>query len=337
MFYTNEELLKPEEKKKMWYKLFEEFFTRQMYWMFQGDEIKKNMKNLIMKNNINEAKLLDKIFIDKFEDDPDFKMRYLNIFNNELHKIGIFDDIIDIISNDYNILYQYYNDKKYTRNMVKGRIKQSFKKLFNEISQENRDKLKDIILEKMNFSLFFEYELNEMKEEIYNIMKIEELLSDKNIKNKDEILEYAFESQRGNKLLIITFFAQKKIEEKGFLENLENNYGVYLEIDDFVKEMKEKLKEIKSFKELYKYIGIEFAQDKDELQIIIEGYKRAKEKGYIRGKNNEKKRNNNYNNNNFGGGNNIKGIYQYGNNYAQKRGYYNKSYNYNQYYNQYHY
>ena len=335
MFYTNEDLLKPEEKKKMWYKLFEEFFTRQMYWMFHGDECKKNMKNLIMKNNIDDTKILDKIFLDKFEDDPNFKMRYLDIFNKQLHKLGIFDDIINIISNDYNILYQYYNDKNYTRNMVIKRIKQSFKKLFNEVSQENRNKLKDIIYEKMNFSLFFEYELNEIKDEIYNSMKIEELLSDKNIKNiknKDEILEYAFESQRGNKLLIITFFAQKKIDEKDFLENLEKNYGVFLEIDDFVKEMKQKLKEIKSFKELYKYIGSEFSQDKDELQLIIEGYKRAKEKGYIREKNNEKKRNNNYNNNN-----NIKRINQYGNNYIQRGAYYNNSYGYNQYYNQYHY
>ena len=333
MFYSNEELLKPEEKKKMWYKLFEEFFTREMYWMFHGDEYKKNMKNLIMKNNINDTKILDKIYLGKFEDDLDFKMRYLDIFNKELHKLGIFDDIINIISNDYNILYQYYGDKNYTRNMVIKRIKQSFKKLFNEITQENRNKLKEIIYEKMNFSIFFERELNEIKEDIYNSMKIEEILSDKNIKNKDEILKYAFESQRGNKLLIITFFAQKKIEEKDFLENLEKNYGVYLEIDDFVKEMKQKLEEIKSFKELFKYVGSEFSQDKDELQLIIDGYKRAKEKGYIREKNNEKKRNNNIN---FEGISHIKRINQYGYNYIQRGSYYN-NYGYNRNFNQNHY
>jgi hypothetical protein len=296
MFYTNKELLKPEEKKKMWYALFEEFFTRQMYWMFHGDECKNKMKNLIMKNNIDDTKLLDKIYLIKFETDPDFKMRYLDIFNKELHKLGIFDDIVNILSNDSAILWQYNYNSYLTKSTVTHRMTTSFKRLFNECTPESRNKLKEIIFEKMNFSIFFEVELNTMKEDIYNEYKVEEFLSDKNIKNIDEILEYAFQSQRGNQLLIITFFAQKKIEENNFLENLEKNYGVYVEIDDFVKEMKQKLKEIKSIKQLYEYIGSDFGKDKSELELIIEGYKRAKQKGYIREKN-DMKINNNYNNN----------------------------------------
>ena len=38
------------------------------------------------------------------------------------------------------ILYQYYNNKIYTRNIVKKRINQSFKKLYNEVTKENRNK-----------------------------------------------------------------------------------------------------------------------------------------------------------------------------------------------------
>ena len=296
MFYTNKELMNEEEKKKLWYVLSEELFIRQMYWMFHGDECKNKMKKLILKSNINDAKLLDKIYLDKFETDPDFKMRYLDIFNKEIHKLGIYDQIIDILSNDQNILWQYYDDEIYTKSMVIKRITQSFKKLFNECCKENRDKLKEIILEKMNFSIFFERELNEMKEDIYNSMEIDEILKNKNIQNQQEILEYAFSSQRGNQLLLITFFAQKKIEEKDFLENLEKNYGVYLGIDDFLKDMKKKLKEIKSFKELYKYIGSDFAQDKDGFELLIEGYKRAKAKGYIKDKKKENIRNNGYGN-----------------------------------------
>ena len=322
MFFTNTEILNPEEKKKIWYVLFEEFFTRQMYWMFHGDECKKKMKNLIMKNNINDSKLLDKIYLDKFETDPNFKMRYLDIFNKELHKLGIFDQIVDILSNDSSILWQYYGNINHAKNMVTTRMTQSFKRLFNECCQENRDKLKKIILEKMNFSIFFEVELNETKEDIYNSLNIDEILKDKNIKNLDEILEYAFTSQRGNQLLIITFFAQKKIEEKDFLENLEKNYGVYLDVDNFIKEMKQKLTEIKSFKELYKYIGSDFAQDKSDLDLILEGYKRAKQKGYIRDNNAAKVRNNNnynnYNHNQVFRGNNWKSNRnQYANNFNQ--------------------
>ena len=67
-------------------------------------------------------------------------------------------------------------------------------------------------------------------------------------------------------------------------------------IDGFLKDMKEKLKEIKSFKELYKYIGSDYAQDKDGFELLIEGYKRAKEKGYIKDKKKENIRNNGYGN-----------------------------------------
>jgi hypothetical protein len=87
MFYANEELLKPEEKKKMWNTLFEEFFTREMYWIFHGDECKNKMKNLIMENNDNDKKIIDKICFVKFEDDPNFKMSYLDIFNKESTKL----------------------------------------------------------------------------------------------------------------------------------------------------------------------------------------------------------------------------------------------------------
>ena len=69
----------------------------------------------------------------------------------------------------------------------------------------------------------------------------------------DKILEYAFKSQKGNSLLIISFFAQKKTEEKGFLEELEKNYGIYLDVDNFIKEMNQILNEINSFKKMFKY------------------------------------------------------------------------------------
>ena len=55
--------------------------------------------------------LSDEIYLDKFESDPDFKMKYLDIFNKELHRENIYNQIIDIISNDHEILCQYYYDK----------------------------------------------------------------------------------------------------------------------------------------------------------------------------------------------------------------------------------
>lgn len=78
------------------------------------------------------------------------------------------------------------------------------------------------------------------------------------------------------KILLLPFFLRKKFEEKGFLEELENNYGVYLnmEKDNFINEMKNKIKEIKNYNELFKFIGCEYGSNEDYIQAIMKGYKR---------------------------------------------------------------
>ena len=97
----------------------------------------------------------------------------------------------------------------------------------------------------------------------------------------DEILKFAFDSQIGNKLLIITFFTKKKIEEEKFINELEENYGIYLDVDAFIKEMKQKLDEIQSLTQMYNYIGSDFGKGKSDLDIIIQSYEKAKIKGYL--------------------------------------------------------
>ena len=129
----------------------------------------------------------------------------------------------------------------------------------------------------------------------------------------DEILKFAFDNQKGNKLLIITFLTAKKIENKEFMKELEDNYGIYLEVDSFIKEMNQKLKDIKSSREMYKFIGSEFGSDEDDLEIIIKSYERAKKKGYIR------EPHTHINSNNFRGGFNRSGNFR-GNRGSRGRG-----------------
>ena len=163
-------------------------------------------------------------------------------------------------------------------------MNRSFKQLFNECSEEARRKIGEIISKNLHFSKYFYNDNDEVEihDDLYDNCKVNEILKNKKLKNLDKILEFCFKSQKGNSLLIITFFAQKKIEQKGFMEELEKNYGIYLDVDNFIKEMNQKFKEIKSFKEMFNYIGSEFGSDKDDLELLIEGYERAKEKGYIR-------------------------------------------------------
>ena len=135
----------------------------------------------------------------------------------------------------------------------------------------------------MHFSEFFEEDERVIKDQLYEGYQVNEILKGINDShNTSEILGYAYESQRGNQLLLITFSVLKKLEEKGFMEELEKNYGIYLGVDSFLQEIKEKLKEIKSFKSLYQFIGTELGEDKTELELIAESYEKAKKRGYIR-------------------------------------------------------
>ena len=122
---------------------------------------------------------------------------------------------------------------------------------------------------------------------------------------------------------MITFYALKKIDEKGFMEELEKTYGIYLEVDEFVKELKQKLQEIHNYKKLHEYVGVELDQEKNELDVVVEAYERAKKKRYIRDPN-EKNRGNAYSQVNYGRGRGARGRgrgrgrgYQYGYGYEQ--------------------
>ena len=103
-----------------------------------------------------------------------------------------------------------------------------------------------------------------------------------NILSLDLLLKYIFEKQIENKLLIITFLVFKKINEKGFMEELVNNYGVFLDTDNFIKLMKQKIDEIKSYKQLFEFIGSDFGKNDDEIEILLKAYKKAKAKGYLK-------------------------------------------------------
>ena len=280
LFYCNKDTHE-EGMKKMWNCIFEEFIIRQMFWIFHSDEFRDNMKKMLLKDKNNEACL------NKLKNEPNFQIRFIDKFMDDLKRLKLLDPIVDIISKDEKYLSSLILGRDNAKEQVNHNIEKNFKKIFIKCSEECQNNIKKMIFDNLNFSDYFEYE----DDELYNELKIGEILKDDILKNKDEIVKAAFESQRGNKLLIITFFAQKKIEEKGFLEQLEKNYGIYLEVDDFIKDMNKQLEEIKTYKQLLEYVGCDFGNDKTDIDIMAEAYDKAKEKDYINTTNARPRRN----------------------------------------------
>ncbi|MBQ2168567.1 MAG: hypothetical protein II449_04900, partial [Prevotella sp.] len=319
VFLSNKDMSSP-EMKKIKTVLVEEFLIRQIYWIFHGPDCQSTMRDLVSALN-NIVKLNDDVYLEKFHNDPNFKMRYLDIFNKELHNKNIYNKVINTIANDKNFLWNYQNNFYYAKRSAENRITQSFKKLYNECSDWGRNKLNNLIKENMRFGDFFIEDEKDIRAGLYDACQVNEILkgNDENTPQMRDVLKYAYESQKGNQLLLITFLVLNKLGEQGFMEELEKNYGIYVEVDSFFLEMKKKLKEIKSYKELYEFIKVDLGKDKTELEIIVEAYEKAKQKRYIRDPNESLRVNNNYQVPQYGGYQN-----DYNNNYGNHNRYQNR-------------
>ena len=319
IFLSNKDMTTP-EMIKVKSVLIEEFLIRQIYWMFHGPDCKDIMKAKVSALP-NKTKLNNDIYLDKFHKDPNFKMRYLDIFNKELHNKNIYNKVINTIANDRNFLWNYNNNFYQAKQAAESEITISFKRLYNQCSDWGRNRLNELIKENMQFSDFFIENEREIRDGLYDSCQVNEILkaNDKDSQEMKEVLKYAYESQKGNQLLLITFLVLNKLGETGFLEQLEKNYGIYLEVDAFFLDMKQKLKEIKSYKELYEFIKVDLGKDKTELELIVDAYEKAKQKRYIRDPNdNNQVKYNNFNNGSFSGSNRFQNNYGYGNGYQNR-------------------
>ena len=296
-----------EKMKKLWYSLFEEFVTRQMFSLFNNEiEIEQILRKCEIEiNKINylnkESEIMAKIDKEKIKRDLFREGRCLIKINNNkdfielLKKEKIYDKIIDIqLSGIYDkkyrrqeIINKIYTDFQYAFNNSYLDVKRNIYRIFEENGKFN-DYFKLSNYGEQNFPTKMRDEAKRLfkKEEEKKISKAEKIkfLFDES-KNKEileEFLGYAYKSQEGNNCLLITYFIQKKIEEKGFLDKLKNNYGVYLEVEQFIKDMKKTMKKIKNYKQLFEYIGSEYGKNKSDLELIKEAFKIAKLKYYIK-------------------------------------------------------
>jgi hypothetical protein len=283
-----------EKMKKMWNALYEEFVVRQIYWIFCDSRNKTRIVEEMAKNkakNKNEYKSIEEKVLKEYIREGFCNFKGDNkTFADILKKEGIFDKIASYLYGIYDI--------KYLKEKVMNEMNNNFNKKFNNLNQSIKEQIiNDLIYKNKVFYEFFELTPNgkkmyerKLSNELYNeILKYEiNAYSNKTIYeliNDKEFLKYVYGSQRGNNLLLITFFAQKKIVEKGFLNELEKNYGIYLEVDNFIKEMRQKLDEVKTYGQLFEYIGSDFGKNKTDEEIIKMAFDKAKLKGYIRDNN----------------------------------------------------
>ena len=288
LFFSNKNAY-TEPMKKMWKILFEEFVIRQAYWTFHEEFNKRKMMDIIKED------FWDDFLFQHFEKTE----RYEKIDNKALFedfkKNDMLDTLVEIIMSDPHFSSlddpNYLNEKQ----VIDG-IEKSFKKIYLLCNKKTQESVKKYIFKKLDFSnYFYSDELWEIEDEYYNEadstisyenytyeqLKVDELLPKLKKEVLKKVLDYAFDSQKGNKLLIITFFTRNKIEDKEFIQELQKNYGIYLEVDTFIKEMNQALKNIKTYKQFFEYIKSDFGSNMTEEDIIINCYKKAKEKKYI--------------------------------------------------------
>ena len=209
---------------------------------------------------------------------------------------GIFDKIINIITKEVmkkpKKLNDLFNKKEKkikidenVKNEVKSRIIDEFPSLYKNIcSPISQNKIDKLLMENIDLYKYFSDELIKYdikKKDYFEINQVDELMQKIDKKFHLDIVKKLYEVSKDN-LLLITTLAQMKMNQQGFLEELEKNYGVYMNIEDFMKEINQKIKEIKCYKDLFDFMKADVVfKVEDEYETIIKSYQRAKEKKYI--------------------------------------------------------
>ena len=289
LFFSNKDT-QTEKMKKIWTTLFEEFAIRQAYWIFHEDSNKQKMLNIM------KEMFWDDFLFQHFEKTTKYESIDNKALFEDLKGKKLLDTIVEIIMSDPHFTSledeNYLNEKQ----VING-IEKSFKKIYLLCNQKTRETLKKYIIKKLDIeNYFYTKDLYDIEDEFdgkrrgtiiyenyyFEQCKVDELLIKLDKKTLKQVLDYAFESQRGNKLLIITFFTRNKIEDKQFMQELEKNYGIYLEVDKFIKDMNQQIKDIKNYNQFFNYIGSDFGKNMTDLDILIHCYKKAREKKYIK-------------------------------------------------------
>ena len=189
----------------------------------------------------------------------------------------------DLFSNKKNSKKKI--DEK-TKNEIKNKLIDEFPHLYKNIcSSASQNKIDDLLLKNINLYKYCAQDLKNFQlepEDYLGTNQVDTLLEKIDKKHHLEIVYKLYDVSKDN-LLLITTLAQMKMNQKGFLSQLEQNYGVYMNIEDLMKEINQKIKDVKCYKDLFDFMKADVVfKLEDEYDSIIKSYQKAKEKKYIR-------------------------------------------------------
>ena len=165
-----------------------------------------------------------------------------NIFIKDLKKNKLFYKIVDIIfiDSDYLILSQeqsLLNLSEILRNKIIKQMNANFKELYMKLDYKIKQKIKKILLNELNFSSYFNNE---------------DYYSHNDYSQRMFISNSEFSSKFSDYILIFNSI-KEKVLDKRFLDELENNYGIYLNNEAFIEELNEIKKNYKKIDIIMKY------------------------------------------------------------------------------------
>lgn len=200
---------------------------------------------IILKNSI-YLRLFEKINID-FENH--------NLYINDLKRLKLFYEIVDYIFLDQNFLNNnYLIASEISRNKIIRLMNNDFKKLYALLQGEVKIKIKKILMNNLDFSKYFNLDLLGFNH-IYLFTQYD----------------------RKYKIFLLFSILKNEINEENFFKNLENNYGIYSDAEDFIEEINNEYKRNKNkfLKEIFhKY------PDLDDIKELIILYYCLEESDY---------------------------------------------------------
>ena len=151
--------------------------------------------------------------LELYQESEDYDLKSPQEFLQYLKDNHLYSKMVEIMKFEKNLFL--YNGKNIDIK-IKKIICTSFKKFINNSDMNTRENLKKIIVENINFydHITFERFFNQELDDESN-KKIMDILSN----------------------LTILLYLKKKINEKNFMNELENNFSIYLDIDETIKKL----------------------------------------------------------------------------------------------------